>query len=120
MKRERKHALVAVANDGAAFVIDLGVEHGEEMRSQLAFRVFNGEVFLVVAHHRDEHFFGERKILASKSPSITVGHSVRCSTVSTSGFIFAPARAGNGASGLVESLADRVPALGNVDNYLCA
>ncbi len=119
-KAGTKHAFVAVANDGAAFVIDIGVEHGEEMRSQLAFRGFNGEVLLMIAHDGDEHFFGERKILALEIaqqygwPLGEVQHRFN------QPFVFAPARSGNGASGLVESFADRVTALGNVDNHLCA
>ena len=54
-----QHALVAVANEAVGIAV--GVEHGEEMRQQLAVGIFQREVFLVIAHDGDKNFVGERE-----------------------------------------------------------
>ena len=52
-----QHALVAAAHQ--AFGIAIGVHHRDELRRELAVGVFHREIFLVVPHHRDQHFFGQ-------------------------------------------------------------
>ena len=52
-----QHALVAAADQ--SFGIGAGVHHGNEPRREMAGFVFHREVLLVVAHHGDEHFFGQ-------------------------------------------------------------
>ena len=50
-------ALVAVANQAVGIAV--GIEHGEEVRQQVALGVFEREVLLVVAHHGDQHLGGQ-------------------------------------------------------------
>src|SRR5438105_211021 len=39
--------------------ITIGVEHSEKMRRQLSARVLYSEIFLVIAHHRDQDLLGK-------------------------------------------------------------
>ncbi len=55
-------ALIAVADDRPPFSIHFGIQHGEEMGSERGLRILDSEVFLVVAHHGDQNFFGQRQV----------------------------------------------------------
>ena len=80
--------------------------------SNLPLRIFDGEIFLVVAHHRDQHFFGQcekLRIEAAKNHRRKfreIHHGIKQRGV------FAPARAGNGARGGIKGFANLVLAFG--------
>ena len=106
-----------MANDRFAFFVHCGVQHGKKMRSQLAVRAFHGKVFLVVAHHRDQYFFGKLQILRLKiaedhrRPLGQMEHRL------DQRLVFTPVRSGNGARRLVQRLANNLPALRGIDHY---
>ena len=56
-----QYAFVAAPHE--AFGVGGDIHHRHEARRQLAVAVFHREVFLVVAHHRDQHFFRQRQEL---------------------------------------------------------
>ena len=81
------------------------------MRRQLAVRIFDGEVFLVIAHHRDQHFFGKREKFAIE---VTQNDRRKFGEVDNGiqqFFVFAPARTRHGSGGGVERLANPLLAL---------
>jgi hypothetical protein len=49
-------ALVATADEALGVAGD--IHYGDELRGQFSFRVLDGEIPLVVPHHRNENFFG--------------------------------------------------------------
>ncbi len=103
----------------SAFVVHLRVEHGQKVRGELAVRAFDGEVFLVVAHHRDQHLFRQGKVLGLEIAQHHGGPLGEMDDSLDERLIFTPARAGNGAGRGVESLADRMPALGHIGDDKC-
>ena len=105
-----QYALIAVADQ--AIGIAGGIEHRQKMRQQLAVRIFNREIFLVVAHHRDQHFFGEREKLGIEVAEDDGREFREVHYRGEERGIFAPARAGNCARGSIESFADDLLALG--------
>ena len=52
-----QHALIAAADEALGIGVD--VHHRDELRRELAVGVFHREILLVVAHHRDQDFFGQ-------------------------------------------------------------
>ena len=50
-----QHTFVAVADQSIR--VGSRVKHRHEVRQQFSIRIFDGEIFLVVAHHRDQHLF---------------------------------------------------------------
>ena len=111
-----ENLLVAVLDGGFALFIHLDVEHGEEVRQQLAVRTLDSEVLLVVAHHGDQHFFRQRQILGLE---VTKNHSRPLGQMND-GFnqrlVLAPARSGNSARCRIESLANDTAALDHIDH----
>ena len=101
-----ENAGVAVADDGAAFVVDLGVEHGQEVRGELAVRVFDREVLLVVAHHGDQHFFRQGEVLGLEVAEDDGGPLGEVDDGLDQRLVFAPAGAGDGAGGGVQGLCE--------------
>ena len=106
-----QHPLVSVADDRFTFRVHLGIHHGEKVRGELARGVLHGKILLVVAHHRHQHLFRKREVLAFEvagehgGPLGQVGDSV------DQPLILAPAcprRSGNRPRHPVERLADRV------------
>src|SRR5262249_40557106 len=61
-----QHALVTVTNQAVGTAV--AVEDGKKMREQLSVGVLEGEVFLVIAHHRDPPFLREREKLGIEPP----------------------------------------------------
>ncbi len=104
-----QHALVAVADDARR--IALGVEHGQKMRRQPAARVLHREIFLVVAHHGDQHFFRQLEEFAIEVAEDHRGPLRQIDDRVEQFLVFAPARAGNGAGGGVQRFADALLAL---------
>ena len=88
-----QHAFMSVAND--ALRIAIGVQHGEKMRQQLAARIFDGKIFLMIAHDRDQNFLGQFQkfgIEAAQNHRRPLGEVDDCIEQS---LVFAPARAGD-------------------------
>ena len=109
-----QHAFVAMSDQ--ALGIARRIEHRQKMRSELAIRIFNREILLVVAHHRDQHFFGQSEKLGIE---IAEDDGWKFGQVHNSGQewgIFTPARAGNCARGRVQSFAEDLLALGGTQN----
>src|SRR5208337_2678584 len=107
---------IAVADNGLALRVYLGVEHGEEMRGELSAGSFNGEVLLVIAHHGDQNLFGQGQVLRLK---ITEDHRWPLGEMNDGldkRFVLAPSGARDGARGRVERLANGLSALGYIDN----
>ena len=99
-----QHALVAVANEAVGIAV--GVQHSQKVRRELALGVFDRKILLVVAHDRDQNFFrqlqkfGIEAAQDRRRPLGQIDHGVE------QRLVFAPARAGNGASGSVECFAN--------------
>ena len=104
-----------MADDRFALSINMRVEHGQEMRGQLAVRALDSKVLLMVAHHRDQHLFGKCKIFRLKitqhdrRPLGEMNHRL------DQRLVLAPARTGNRSGRRIEGLANRLPALGHID-----
>ena len=109
-----QHALVAVPDQSLRIAI--GIQHREKMRQQLMVRIFKRKIFLMVAHHRDQHFFRQRQKLRIEAAENhgrkfrEVHHRIEQSLV------FPPARSGNGARGRIESFANLLLALRPAQN----
>ncbi len=86
--------------------IAVGVQHGQKVRREAAPGILDRKILLVVAHDRDQNFLGQlqkfriERTQDRRRPFGQVDHGVE------QRLVFAPARAGNGASGGVESLAN--------------
>ena len=86
------------------------------MRQQLAVRIFHRKIFLMVAHHRDQHFFRQRQKLRIEAAENhgrkfrQIHHRVE------QRLVFPPARAGNRARRRVERLANLLLALRTAQN----
>ena len=74
--------------------IAVGVEHRQKVRRQLAGGVFDREIFLMVAHHRDQHFFRQREILLIEAAEDGRGPLRQVDDGLQQLRVFAPARAG--------------------------
>ena len=96
--------------------VHLNIQHGQEMRRQLAVSAFDRKVFLVVAHYRDKHLFRQRQVLGFE----VAQHHGRPFGQMNDGFnqrlVFAPSSAGDSARGRVERLANGLPAFGYIDD----
>src|ERR1700686_909357 len=93
-------ALIAVANQ--TICVGIRVEDGEKMGQQLSVRLFVGEIFLVVAHHRDQDLFWKIEELRIEAPE---DHRRKFGEVDDSRderLVFAPARARNRARGRLQ------------------
>ena len=88
-----QHALVAVADQAVGIAV--GVQHGEEVRQQLAVGVFEREVLLVIAHHRDQHFVGQREKFGIEAAQNDGREFGQVDDGVEQRLVFAPARAGN-------------------------
>ena len=108
-----------MADDGCALLIGPGIEHGEEVRGQLAAGVFYGEIFLVVAHHRDQNFFRQFQIFGLEAAENDGGPLRKVHNRFHQRLVFAPARAGNGACGRIQRLADELPPFGYAHHHAC-
>ena len=102
-----------MADDGPAFVVDLSVEDGEEVGGELAGGVFDGEVFLVVAHDGDEDFLGEGEVLGLEVAEDDGGPLGEVEDGVDERLVWAPAGAGEVAGGGVKGLADGLAARGD-------
>ena len=78
-----QHALVAVPDDPCRGRRRYSAPPGNAA-SSLPSCIFDGKIFLVVTHHRDQDFLRQSRNSGSKLPRITDGHSVRLTTVSSS------------------------------------
>ena len=56
-----QHALIAVPNKRLR--ISIGIQHRQKMGQQLTARIFQGKIFLMIAHDGDQHFFRQREEL---------------------------------------------------------
>ena len=86
---------VAVADDLVGVLAGLGVQNGEKVRREFALRVFDGEVFLVVAHDRDQNLFGKGEIFGLEAAEQNAGPLGEVGDGVDQGFVFAPAGSGN-------------------------
>ena len=96
------------------------VEHRQEVGQQFPIRIFDGEIFLVVAHHRDQHFFGQIEKLGIEAAEDDGGKFRQIDDGRDQRLVFAPARAGDGASRRVERFANHLLALGGAKNLRAA
>ena len=53
------------------------IDDREKMRRDFPALLLDGEILLVPAHHGNQNFIGQRRNAGSKSPSSTLGHSLR-------------------------------------------
>ena len=99
-----QHALIAVADQpsGSPSVFSTARKCG----SQLAVRILHGEVLLVIAHHRDQNFFGKREKFRIEVAEDDRRKFGEIDDGVEQILVFAPARAGDGARGGVERFAD--------------
>ena len=114
VKAGAQNAFVAVADQSIG--IAGRVEHREEMRQQLSVRIFDGKIFLVVAHHRDQHFFGQFEEFGIEAAQDRRRKLGQIDDGREQRLIFAPARSGDGASRGVKRLADYLFALARAKN----
>ena len=92
--------------------IAFGVEHRQEMWQEFATGVFQSEILLMIAHHRDQNFIGEReelRIEIAEHDRRKLGEIHNCVE---QGLVLAPARAREGSCGRVERLANALLAFG--------
>ena len=92
--------------------IAVGIQHRQKMRQQLPVGIFDREIFLVIAHHRDQHFFRQRQKLRIEPAQNRRGKLGQIHDRIEQRLIFAPARPGNGARRGVERLANLMLAFG--------
>ena len=111
-----QHPLVAMPDQSLGIAV--GIQHRQEMRQQLAAGIFHRKIFLMVAHHRDQHFFRQgQKFLVEISqndrrPLRQIDHGIQQSLV------FAPPCAGNSARRLIQRLANHLFALGGIHQHM--
>src|SRR5713101_6031236 len=105
-----KHAFIAMANQTAG--VALRVEYGKKVWRQRAASIFHGEIFLMIAHHGDQHFFRQRKKLLVKAAENCCGPLREIDDRFQQLRIFTPAGAGNGAGGSVQGFADAMLTFG--------
>ena len=74
--------------------------------SKFAVGVFDREIFLMVAHHRDQDFFRQREKFGIEAAENRRRAFGQVDDRVEQRFVFAPARAGNGARGGIESFAN--------------
>ena len=92
-----QHAFVSVPDNAVGIAV--GIQDRQKMREQLAAGVLDREIFLVIAHHRDQDFlrqlqkFGIETSQNCRWPLGQVDHGIKQQLV------FTPARTGNGAGG---------------------
>ncbi len=104
-----QHALVAVADEPVGIAV--GVQHGEEVRQQLAARIFQREIFLVIAHYGHQHFIGKREKFGIEVAQDDRRKFREVDDRVEQRLVFAPARAGNSARRCVERFANALLAL---------
>ena len=109
-----QHALIAMTNEAVGIAV--GVEHGEEMRQQLAVGIFQRKVFLVVAHHGDQNFIGKREKFGIEAAQNDRRKLRQVDDRVEQRLVFAPARAGDRSRRRVERLANALLALGRADD----
>ncbi len=108
-------AFVAVANEAVGIAV--GVEHGEKVRQQLPVGVLDREILLVIAHHGDEHFGGQREEFGIEAAENHRRTLREIDDRVEQRLVFAPARAGNGSRGGIERFADALLAVGGTDRH---
>ena len=86
--------------------IAIRIEHGQKVGQQLAAGVLDREIFLVIAHHSDQYFFGQCQELEVKGTQDGGRKLCEIDDGVEQGLVFAPASAGNRPSGCIESLAN--------------
>src|SRR5580704_8536573 len=99
-----QHAFVSMTNDATRVAI--GIQHSQKMWQQLAARIFDCKIFLMIAHDRDQDFLGQLQELAVKTAQNYRRKLGEVNDVIQKSLVFAPTRAGNGASGGVELFAN--------------
>ena len=105
-----QHALIAVPNHAVADRRQCSTPR-RKCGSELAIRVFHREIFLMIAHHRDQNFFRQFQKLAieiTQNGRGTLGEVHHCVQQV---LVFAPAGAGNGSGCGIERLANLLLAL---------
>ena len=90
------------------------------MGQQFPLCIFDGEIFLVVAHHRDQYLFGQIEKLRIEAAEDDGGKFRQVDDGCDERLVFAPARSGDGASRRVERLADHLLTLGRAQNLRAA
>src|SRR5947209_8853391 len=87
------------------------------MRKQLALRIFDRKILLMIAHHRYQNFFGKLKKFRIKAaencrrPFGEVDNDIQQS------LIFAPTRAGYGPSNGIECFANLMLTVSPAENF---
>ena len=100
-----QHAFMAVPNDALRDRRPCSALP-ENAASSLPLRIFDRKIFLMIAHHRDQNFFGQ---LQKFRIEVAQNHRRPFGQIDDGieqDFVFAPARAGNGASGGVQRFAN--------------
>ena len=113
-----QHALIAVAHNGFALGIGNRVEHSKKVRRELSVGILNREVLLVVAHHGDQNFFGQREKFAIEVAEDDRRSFGEIDDGIEQSLIFSPARAGDLTHCGVEGFADLVLALGVAGQHI--
>ena len=83
----------------------------------LPLRIFDREIFLVIAHHRDQHFFRQRQKLRIEAAQNRRRKFGQVHDRIEQRLVFAPARAGNGPRRGIESLANLMLAFTAPQNF---
>src|SRR5579864_184600 len=99
-----------------ALRITVSIQNRQEMRQQLAVRVLDSKIFLVIAHYCDQHFFGkleEFRIEVPQNRGRPFGEIHNCIEQRS---VLPPASARNGASRGVECFANLVLAFAAAEN----
>jgi hypothetical protein len=104
-----KHTLVAMTDEPLRIFIS--IQHRKKMRQQLAARIFQRKIFLVVAHHRDQYFFRQGQELRIESAKNDRGKFGEVDYAVEEGLVFPPARSGNRTSARIERFANLLLAL---------
>ena|SRR5947199_4990863 len=97
--------------------IPIGIEHGKEMRQELAAGIFKREILLVIAHHRDQHFLWKREELRIKAAENDRRKFCQVHDGTEQWIVFAPARAGNRTRRGIERFANLRFALRTAEDF---
>ena len=112
-----QNSLVAVANDGHAFRVDLGIQNREKMRCQRVLVILEREVFLMVTHDRDQNFFRQRQVLGLKVAEEHAWPLGKVGDLLHQGLVLTPADPGESAGSSIQGFADAMAARGDIGNH---
>ena len=111
-----QNAFVAVPDQ--SFGVASRVEHGQKMGQQFPVGIVDGEIFLVVAHHRDQDLFRQIEKFRIEAAEDDRGKFREIDDRRDQRLVLAPAGSGDAAGGGIERLADHLFAFGCAQ-YLC-